>query len=106
MGEEELRRYVRDAAGDVRQAINLLQGSQQVSPAEGDGSGRYKDRDVTVSEAFNGFFGGGGQGGGDGLAQGPLDVPVREGQGDPQERREVGPAGAGDGEGARGGLQG
>jgi replication factor C large subunit len=56
VGDEKLRGYVRDAAGDVRQAINLLQGSQQASQAEGDSRGRYKDRDVTVSEAFNGFF--------------------------------------------------
>jgi len=56
VGEEELRGYVRDAAGDVRQAINLLQGSQQASPAEDDSRGRYKDRELTVSEAFNGFF--------------------------------------------------
>jgi len=58
VGEEELRRYVREAAGDVRQAINLLQGSQQPSQGgDGDSSGRYKDKDRSVSEAFNGFFG-------------------------------------------------
>jgi replication factor C large subunit len=58
VGEEELRRYVGEAAGDVRQAINLLQGSQQ--PDKGgdeNSSGCYKDTDRTVSEAFNGFFG-------------------------------------------------
>ncbi|HVC26931.1 MAG TPA: AAA family ATPase [Nitrososphaerales archaeon] len=58
VGEEELRRYVRESAGDVRQAINLLQGSQQRSQGgDGDSRGRYKDTDRTVSEAFNGFFG-------------------------------------------------
>jgi len=57
VGEEKLRGYVIDAAGDVRQAINLLQGSQQASPGEDDSRGRYKDRDRTVSEALNGFFG-------------------------------------------------
>lgn len=58
VGDEELRACVREAAGDVRQAINLLQSTQN-SQREGDGDarGRYKDRDRTVSEAFNGFFG-------------------------------------------------
>ena len=45
VGEDELRGYVIDAAGDVRQAINLLQGSQQASPGEDDSRGRYKDSD-------------------------------------------------------------
>ncbi len=55
---EELRAYVRDAAGDVRQAINLLQSSQHASPRGKDDSLRhYKDVDRPVSEAFNGFFG-------------------------------------------------
>ena len=58
VGEEELRACVRDAAGDVRQAINLLQSTQNASPkGEGDSLGHYKDRDRTVSESFNGFFG-------------------------------------------------
>lgn len=57
VGEEELRGFVIDAGGDVRQAINLLQGSQQASPGEEDTRGRYKDRDRTESEALNGFFG-------------------------------------------------
>jgi len=57
-GEEELRVCVRDAAGDVRQAINLLQSSQQAtSSGGGDTPGHYKDRERTVAEAFNGFFG-------------------------------------------------
>jgi replication factor C large subunit len=55
---EELRAYVRDAAGDVRQAINLLQSSQQASPrGKNDNLRHYKDVDRPVSEAFNGFFG-------------------------------------------------
>ncbi len=55
--EEELRAYVIDAAGDVRQAINLLQSSQQESPrGENDRLRHYKDRDRPVSEAFSGFF--------------------------------------------------
>lgn len=57
VGEEELRGYVVEAAGDVRQAINLLQGSQQASRGEGGSSGRYKDKDRSESEALNGFFG-------------------------------------------------
>jgi replication factor C large subunit len=57
VGGEELRGIVVEAAGDVRQAINLLQGSQQASPGEDDARGRYKDRDRTESEALNGFFG-------------------------------------------------
>jgi replication factor C large subunit len=52
--EEGLRSCVIEAGGDVRQAINLLQGSQGQRRREG---GRYKDKDVSVSEAFNGFFG-------------------------------------------------
>jgi replication factor C large subunit len=57
VADGQLRAYVRDAAGDVRQAINLLQGSQQATAREEDDSlRRYKDRDSTVSEAFNGFF--------------------------------------------------
>ena len=56
VADEELRAYVIDAAGDVRQAINLLQGSQQATSREDDSLRRYKDRDSTVSEAFNGFF--------------------------------------------------
>jgi replication factor C large subunit len=55
--EEELRGFVIDAAGDVRQAINLLQGSQQALPGKEDTRGRYKDRERTESEALNGFFG-------------------------------------------------
>ena len=55
--DEELRRCVVEAAGDVRQAINLLQGSQQTSQGgDSDSKGRYKDTDRSVSEAFNGFF--------------------------------------------------
>lgn len=55
--DEELRRYVREAAGDVRQAINLLQGGQQASQLGELGErGRYKDVDRSVSEALNGFF--------------------------------------------------
>ena len=56
--DEDLRACVRDAGGDVRQAINLLQSSQGASPRREDDSSRhYKDTDRTVSEAFNGFFG-------------------------------------------------
>ena len=55
VGDEELRALVIEAAGDVRQAINLLQSTQN-APRE-EGRGRYKDKDRTVSEAFNGFFG-------------------------------------------------
>jgi replication factor C large subunit len=55
--DEGLRTCVRDAAGDVRQAINLLQSSQG-STFDEDGRLRHsKDTDRTVSEAFNGFFG-------------------------------------------------
>ena len=58
VGDAELRACVRDAAGDVRQAINLLQSSQRASPGgESDSLRHYKDTDGTVSEAFNGFFG-------------------------------------------------
>ena len=58
VGEEELRACVLDAAGDVRQAINLLQSTQNATPEGGnDARGHYKDRDRTVSEALNGFFG-------------------------------------------------
>jgi replication factor C large subunit len=58
VNDEELRAYVRDAAGDVRQAINLLQSSQHASPrGEDDRLRHYKDVDRPVSEAFNGFFG-------------------------------------------------
>ena len=58
LDDEELRACVKEAAGDVRQAINLLQGSQGASTrGEGGARGRYKDRDLTVGEAFNGFFG-------------------------------------------------
>jgi replication factor C large subunit len=53
--DEELRACVREAAGDVRQAINLLQ-STGSSPS-GEARGRFKDRDRTVIEALNGFFG-------------------------------------------------
>jgi len=57
VGDEGLRAYVGEAAGDVRQAINLLQGSQRVTARGEDASvRRYKDRDRPVSEAFNGFF--------------------------------------------------
>jgi replication factor C large subunit len=56
IGDEELRACVTDAAGDVRQAINLLQGTQHESAWEKDSHGHYKDRDLPVSEAFNGFF--------------------------------------------------
>jgi replication factor C large subunit len=55
VGDEELRACVREAAGDVRQAINLLQSTGN-SPGDGAG-GRYKDRDRTVIEGLNGFFG-------------------------------------------------
>jgi replication factor C large subunit len=55
MGDEELRAYVVDAAGDVRQAINLLQSRPELAE-KGDGGGHYKDKDRSVSEAFNGFF--------------------------------------------------
>ena len=55
--EEGLRACVSEAAGDVRQAINLLQSSQRPSDGENDGRGRYKDREQSVSEAFNAFFG-------------------------------------------------
>jgi replication factor C large subunit len=55
VGDEELRACVREAAGDVRQAINLLQ-STGTSPTGEGARGRYKDRDRTVSEALNGFF--------------------------------------------------
>jgi len=60
VNDEELRRCVEEAAGDVRQAINLLQ-STQSQPQEGgyDARGRYKDRDRSVSDAFNAFFGAG-----------------------------------------------
>jgi len=52
-GADELRAYVLDAAGDVRQAINLLQSR----PLPEAGRGRYyKDRDSTDSEALNAFF--------------------------------------------------
>jgi len=57
VSDEKFRGFVMEAAGDVRQAINLLQGSQQASPGEDDSRGRYKDRDRTESEALNGFFG-------------------------------------------------
>lgn len=57
VSEEVLRGCVTDAAGDVRQAINLLQGSQQASRGQDESRGRYKDRDRTESEALNGFFG-------------------------------------------------
>jgi replication factor C large subunit len=60
VGDEDLRACVRDAAGDVRQAINLLQSSRGASSrTEGDIQRHYKDTDRTVSEAFNGFFGAG-----------------------------------------------
>ena len=55
VGDEELRACVREAAGDVRQAINLLQSTGNSSADEA--RGRYKDRDRTLSEALNGFFG-------------------------------------------------
>ncbi|MDA4116579.1 MAG: AAA family ATPase [Thaumarchaeota archaeon] len=55
VGDEELRACVREAAGDVRQAINLLQSTGN-SPG-GEARGRYKDRDRTMNEALNGFFG-------------------------------------------------
>ena len=57
VSDEKLRRYVLEAAGDVRQAINLLQGSQQASAGEDGTRGRYKDRDRSESDALNGFFG-------------------------------------------------
>jgi replication factor C large subunit len=57
VGDEEFRSCVRDAAGDVRQAINLLQSGLRTSPmGESDDRGHYKDRDLPVSEALNGFF--------------------------------------------------
>jgi replication factor C large subunit len=57
VADEELRAYVGEAAGDVRQAINLLQSSQQATAGgKDDNVRRYKDRDRPVSEAFNGFF--------------------------------------------------
>ncbi len=55
VGDEELRMYVTDAAGDVRQAINLLQ-SRPALGRKAEDRGHYKDRDRSVSEAFNGFF--------------------------------------------------
>ncbi len=55
VSEDELRGYVTLAAGDVRNAINLLQSRAKVS-LEGDRQGHYKDTDSTESEAFNGFF--------------------------------------------------
>jgi len=58
VGDEELRACVMDAAGDVRQAINLLQSTQNASAKEEDGTrGHYKDRGLPVGEAMNGFFG-------------------------------------------------
>jgi replication factor C large subunit len=54
--DEELRACVVEAAGDVRQAINLLQSTQNAPPEGGGDRGHYKDRDLAVSEAFNGFF--------------------------------------------------
>jgi replication factor C large subunit len=78
---EDLRAYARDAAGDVRQAINLLQSNSsglashsRGAPAGhgwlerkkeeekqeeegGTSSGYYKDTNISVSEAFAGFFG-------------------------------------------------
>ncbi len=56
LGDEELRRYVTDSAGDVRNAVNLLQSRPLLTMKEGT-KGYYKDQDRTVSEAFNGFFG-------------------------------------------------
>jgi replication factor C large subunit len=56
VGDAELRGFVVEAGGDVRQSINLLQGSRHAS-GKGDARGRYKDRDVTEAEALNGFFG-------------------------------------------------
>ncbi len=56
--DEEIRARVRDAAGDVRQAINLLQsGRRKPSRGESDRLRHYKDRDLSTSEALNGFFG-------------------------------------------------
>jgi replication factor C large subunit len=65
---EELRTFVRDAAGDVRQAINLLQsnvsklslGVRRPSSGQAKDSLRgqyYKDTGSSVSEALAGFFG-------------------------------------------------
>jgi replication factor C large subunit len=67
--DEELRTFVRDAAGDVRQAVNLLQSNvsklsvgarRQASAGQPKGSLRsdhYKDTESSVSEALAGFFG-------------------------------------------------
>lgn len=57
VGEEDLRGYVVEAAGDIRGAINLLQSSVRAAPGQSDRRGRFKERDLTASEAFNGFFG-------------------------------------------------
>ncbi len=57
VGGEEMAACVVEAAGDVRQAINLLQSTQHRQKPVYGRLGHYKDREHSVSEAFNGFFG-------------------------------------------------
>ena len=54
IGDEELRSYVVDSGGDVRQAVSLLQSRPML--AGGAGGLHFKDRDLTVTEAFDRFF--------------------------------------------------
>ncbi len=51
---DALRACVLEAGGDVRQAVNLLQSGGSSGTSHG---ASYKDRERSVSEAFNGFFG-------------------------------------------------
>ena len=112
--DEELRTFVRDAAGDVRQAINLLQSNmsklsvgvrRQASAGQPGGSLRsdhYKDRESSVSEALAGFFGAADKAGGCPRPQEALAHSDGEDQGDPQDDGEVWPRTGRPGQGARG----
>ncbi|HUK74719.1 MAG TPA: AAA family ATPase [Nitrososphaerales archaeon] len=53
--DEELQAYVAEAGGDVRQAVSLLQ-TRPVAAGVADRASVYKDRELTETEAFNGFF--------------------------------------------------
>lgn len=57
LGGRELEACVIDAAGDVRQAINLLQSNRLQSGRGSSSSGHYKDRERSMVEALNGFLG-------------------------------------------------